>query len=305
MSQRGLRNLAASVRQRLFNLARERGEDFQLLLTRYAAERLLYRLSRSPYSGQFVLKGATLFTLWGGGLYRATRDLDLLGSGRSDLPRLEQIFRDLCKANVEDDGIRFAEDTVRAEEIRENQEYGGIRVVLAAHLGTARVQLQVDVGFGDVITPPPKDVEFPTILDFPAPRLKAYPRETVVAEKFQAIVMLGIANSRMRDFYDLWVLSMRFSFDGKILGKAIRKTFARRRTAVPAATPLALTAEFYNRPDKNTQWVAFLRRAALESDVTTLPQVAGSLEKFLMPPSLALSKSERFEMIWPPAGPWR
>jgi predicted nucleotidyltransferase component of viral defense system len=233
MSPRDIRNLAASVRQRLFNLAKQRGDDFQILLTRYAVERLLYRLSQSPHSSQFLLKGATLFTLWGGGPYRSTRDLDLLGSGDRSVQRLEGVFRDICAVQVEPDGLRFAAETVEGDEIREDLEYGGVRVILIANLERARIQIQVDIGFGDVVTPPPEDVEFPTILDFPAPHLRAYRRETVVAEKFQAMVMLGVANSRMRDFYDVWLLSRRFEFNGMPLSQAIKGTFARRRTPYP------------------------------------------------------------------------
>ncbi len=304
MSARDIRNLAASVRQRLFNLAIERRDDFQILLTRYALERLLYRLSQSPHSRYFLLKGANLFTLWGGGPYRPTRDLDLLGIGDSSVERLEQVFRDICMAQVEPDGLRFAPDTIKAEEIREDLEYGGVRLILTAHLEQARIQIQVDVGFGDAVTPPPEDVEFPTILEFPAPRLRAYRRETVVAEKFQAMVMLGIANSRMRDFYDVWLLSQRFEFGGKPLSDAIRDTFARRRTALPGQTPLALTQEFSGRGDKQAQWRAFILKSGATPDQALFPDVTVALNDFLMPPTLALLKTEEYAMHWRPGGPW-
>jgi len=305
MSPRDTRNLAASVRQRLFNLAKQRGDDFELLLTRYAIERLLYRLSQSPHSSQFLLKGATLFALWGGGPYRSTRDLDLLGSGESSVQRLEQVFRDICTVQVEPDGLRFAAGTVEGNEIREDLDYGGVRIILIAHLEQARIQIQVDIGFGDAVTPPPEDVEFPTILEFPAPHLRAYRRETVVAEKFQAMVMLGIANSRMRDFYDLWFLSRRFEFSGLLLSQAIKGTFTRRRTAVPTQTPPALTPEFSASPDKLAQWKAFVRKAGLASDQTAFPEVTVALNEFLMPPTLALIRSLKPAMRWPPGGPWR
>ena len=305
MKRAGLRNLAASVNQRLHNEAKKRGEDFQLVLTRFAIERLLYRISRSPHADQFILKGALLFQLWGGGPYRATRDLDLLGRGANDIPRLAQIFRDLCAVKVEDDGIVFLPDTVRGEDIRQNQEYRGVRITLQARVAQARPDIQVDIGFGDVVTPSPQTVDFPTILDLPAPRLKAYPRETVIAEKFQAMVMLGVANSRMRDFYDVWILAKRFPFEGKVLGKAIRETFTRRKTPLPKTTPVAFTPEFYNHADKRKLWDAFLATRGAGEETGGLAEVAVAITEFLLPPTLAASAGKLFDLIWPPSGPWR
>ena len=206
-------NLAASVRQRLLNRARERSEDFNHLLTRYANERLLFRLAESAHRDEFVLKGATLFELWHDAVYRATRDVDLLGFGEPAVERVQAVFRELCAVDVEPDGLRFLEGSVRAERIRDAQEYGGVRVRLTADLDGARIALQVDIGFGDIVTPGVVEAEFPTLLDFPAPRLRTYPRETVVAEKFEAVVRLGIANTRMKDFYDLWAMATTFAFD--------------------------------------------------------------------------------------------
>ena len=251
------------------------------------------------------MKGATLFALWGGGPYRSTRDLDLLGRDESSVQRLEQVFRDICTVQVEPDGLRFAAETVEGNEIREDLDYGGVRIILIAHLEQARIQIQVDIGFGDAVTPPPEDVEFPTILEFPAPHLRAYRRETVVAEKFQAMVMLGIANSRMRDFYDIWFLSRRFEFSGLLLSQAIKGTFTRRRTALPTQAPLALTPEFSASPDKQAQWKAFVGKAGLTSDRIAFPEVTVALNEFLMPPTLALIRSLKPAMRWPPGGPWR
>jgi hypothetical protein len=179
-----------------------------------------------------------------------------------------------------------------------------VRIILIAHLEQARIQIQVDIGFGDAVTPPPEDVEFPTILGFPAPHLRAYRRETVVAEKFQAMVMLGIANSRMRDFYDIWFLSRRFEFSGMFLSQAIHGTFTRRRTALPTQTPLALTAEFSANPDKQAQWRAFVAKAGLTLDQTAFPEVTVALNEFLMPPTLALIRGLKPAMRWLPGGPW-
>ena len=266
MNSRQPRNLAASVRQRLLNLAKERQEDFQLVLTRYGLERTMYRLSRSKHRSQFVLKGALLFSLWSDVPHRATRDLDLLGRGASDIPRLGNIFREIIATEVEEDGLEFHQESVRGERIREDQEYAGVRIHFEANLAAARIFIQVDIGFGDAVIPDAEEMEYPTLLDFPKPRLLVYPREAVIAEKFQAMTMLGIANSRMKDFYDIWVLSRKFGFQGKALGEAIKATFARRETPLPTESPLALTQEFCDDQGKQAQWRAFINRAKLESE---------------------------------------
>ena len=260
MSKDRPRNMAASVRARLTDLARKQGEDLQLVLTLYAIERLLYRLSHTGHAAEFVLKGAMLFRLWADRPHRPTRDLDLLGRGDPSVDRLAAVFWAVCGAVVVDDGLRFDPATVTAGTIKEGQEYEGVRVGCLATLGQARIDLQVDVGFGDAVTPGPVTVQYPGLLDLPVPELAAYPRETVVAEKFQAMVMLGIANSRMKDFFDLWVLARSFAFAGPVLADAIRATFARRKTPVPAAPPLALTSEFGTDKAKVTQWKAFLKK---------------------------------------------
>ena len=197
------RNLAASVRQRLLNIAKRNGEAFDLVLTRYALERLLYRLGNSRYHNQFLLKGAMLFAVRGGAPHRPTRDLDLLGFGPNDLPQVQAVFQNICQVPVEPDGLKFLPDTVRVSEIREDQEYQGVRLPFDAKLENAIIPIQVDIGYGDAVTPAPQEISYPTLLEFPAPQLRAYPIYTVVAEKFQALVLLGIANSRMKDFYDI------------------------------------------------------------------------------------------------------
>jgi hypothetical protein len=226
-------NIVASVRQRLLNIIRETGEDPNLVWTRYATERLLYRLSVSEHASQFILKGALLFLVWTGQSYRPTVDVDLLGKGDDSSERLTSLFRDVCNLDVAPDGLVFDAKIVNAAPIREEQEYNGQRIKLTAYLGKARIPMQVDVGFGDVVTPKAKKVAYPTLLDFPAPKITACPRETVIAEKFQAMVMLGIANSRMKDFYDVYVLARDFSFDGAVLRRAVVATFDRRKTGIP------------------------------------------------------------------------
>ncbi len=299
------RNLVASVKQRLLTSARESGDAMQAVLTRYALERLLYRLGQSPFAGEFVVKGALLFALWTDESHRATRDLDLLGFGTADVARLVDIFRALCQVAVEDDGLAFLEDSVHGATIREDQEYGGIRLQLMTLLGKARIPLQVDVGFGDAITPAPTVSTFPTLLPLSAPRLRTYPRETVVAEKFQAMVALGLANTRMKDFFDLWTLAHRFAFDGPTLAAALRATFERRTTPLPATPPLALTAEFGGHPMKQAQWAGFLRKVRSASADLRLSDVTPLLADLLLPPAHALIAGEPFELRWQPDGPWQ
>jgi predicted nucleotidyltransferase component of viral defense system len=298
------RNVAASVRQRLLTLARAQGEDFQLVLTRYGLERLLYRVSESPHRKVFVLKGALLFRLWSNQLHRPTKDLDLLGYGKLSIERFEQIFREVCGQAVEDDGLRFDANSVHGERIREEQEYEGLRIHCVALLERARVPLQIDIGLGDVITPATVAVQFPTLLDFPAPVLRAYPRETVVAEKYQAMVVLGIANSRMKDFYDLWFLARQFVFTGPTLSAAIRATFERRKTALPAQPPLAWTLSFYDDATKKEQWQGFVRKSKLPVGSVGLAEITAVLSAFLLPPTTALLAGEPFDQSWPAGGPW-
>jgi len=252
-------DLAASVRERLRQLAEGRGQELQLVLTRYGVERLLYRLSRIPAAERFILKGAVLFYIWEGEIPRPTRDVDFLGYGDASPTAVAAVFRDVCGATVEPDGLSFMSSTVRAAQIRDRQEYGGVRVSLTAMLGRARVPLQIDVGFGDAVTPRAEVTTFPALLDFPAPRVRAYPTASVVAEKFQAMVALGIANTRMKDFYDLYRLSETQDFDGETLAAAIRATFDRRATAIPTELPLALGDAFARDAEKQAQWNAFLR----------------------------------------------
>ncbi len=298
--------MAASVRDRLLALARDRGENFQLLLTQYGLERLLYRLSQSAYRDRFILKGAMLFVLWGDQPHRPTRDVDFLASGDSSEAGLQSIFRELCNVIVEDDGLTLMADSVQVEVIRDETEYGGIRVRLFGDLAGARVPIQADIGFGDAVTPEAKEIEYPTLLgSSEAPRLRAYPRETVVAEKYQALVNLGMANSRMKDFYDLWVIAREFDFDGETLSEAICNTFSRRQTQLPGHTPSGLSAEFHEDTQKNNQWKAFLRKGALTANPPSLTEVCGLLERFLLPPTRAVIKENKFGEKWKPGGPWR
>ena len=253
----------ASIRQRLLDRARTREEDFQLVLDRFAIERLLYRLSISQYRDQFLLKGAMLFALWFDQPHRPTRDADFLGFGDPDPERLAGIVRELCAIPF-DDGLQFDVTSIAVDTIREEASYGGLRLRLQALLGGARCHVQWDVGFGDAVTPAPQEADYPVLLgEFPAVRLRVYPRETVFAEKLEAIASLGIANSRMKDYFDLLALVREGTMEGETLAAAIRATFARRDTALPDDVPFGLSDEFSTDAQKLEQWQAFLRRNRL------------------------------------------
>lgn len=298
------KDIGASVRARLLRLARERGEDFQLVLTRYANERLLFRLAASASGHRFVLKGAALFTLWTGKPHRATRDLDLLGLGDPSEDNIRGVFTEILAIDVPDDGVRFDVHSLVVGPIRESQQYGGVRVEFVARVTNAQVRLQVDIGFGDAVTPAASIVEFPPLLDFPAPRMLAYPRETVVAEKLEAMVQLGLANSRMKDFYDLVILARDFDFDGELLARAIRATFERRATPLPSTTPVAFTATFTQDTTKKTQWSGFVRKAGIR-DAGTLGETIAAVRAFTEPPLSAATNGNPVAMKWQAGGTWR
>ena len=276
-----LRNVGASVRARLQALAASKGQVFDILLTRYALERFLYRLSRSEFADRFVLKGAMLMTTWFDEPHRPTRDLDLLGFGDPAADPMLAVFRSICATPVEDDGIQFDIEGLRVEQIREEVAYGGLRLRTIATLAGARINVVIDIGFGDAVEPGLEEIDLPVLLELPSPRLRAYPRETVIAEKFQAMVLLGRANSRMKDFYDIWILSKTYSFDDDRLSRAIAATFARRDTDLPVATPDALTASFAADPGKQQQWTAFIRN--LNTAPVSLESTLRDLADFLMP----------------------
>jgi predicted nucleotidyltransferase component of viral defense system len=298
------KNVAASVRERLANIAKQGGESLQYILTRYAAERLLYRLSQSRHQANFILKGAMLFQVWRKSTHRTTRDLDLLGKGAPTIERLVDVFRDVASVEVDDDGLSFPTDAIQGEQIKEEDEYQGIRIRGLARLGNARIPLQIDIGFGDAVTPAPEEISYPTLLDNSAPQLLAYNRETVVAEKFQAMVQLGMTNSRMKDFFDIWCLAQDFAFEGQMLAAAIQATFQRRDTDLPDDLPVALSDEFALDNTKQTQWNAFLKKASVNERVE-LADALALLREFLLPPARALVKRMPFARRWNPCGPWR
>lgn len=298
------KNVGASVRQRLLNIARDSGSDFAVTLSNYALERLLYRLSCSSHSDRFVLKGAMLFRKWSDQPHRATRDMDLLAFGSPAAEDVTRLIRDICSTSVDDDGVEFLPHTLRTEEIREAQEYDGIRVKLTAIIAGAHVPLQIDIGFGDAVVPEPQELVYPTLLEFPAPTIRAYSRESVIAEKLHAMVSLGIANSRMKDFFDIYTLATTSEFMGEAICAAIRATFERRSTAIPSDTPVALTPEFSTDRIKVSQWQAFTMGGSVKGVGVDLAAVVELLCLFLLQPLTSLSRGESLAGNWLPAGHW-
>ncbi len=303
MSSKPVKNLAASVRQRLTNLARNSQRPFQEVLQHYAMERFLYRLSQSKYAEKFILKGALMFTAWGGPASRPTKDIDLLGRTENTIHATMVVMKDICNLTVKPDGLEFDGGSVRGEIIKEDADYSGVRVTFNVTLQTARVAMQIDIGFGDVVTPIATLTTYPTMLEFPSPHLLGYPRETVVAEKLEAMVKLGMLNSRMKDFYDLWRLSMQANFDGPTLVEAIQKTFAQRKTDIPK-TITALTPAFGSDRDKQRQWQGFLKKSLLTDAPTTLQVVMNDLSLFLMPAIAAIGKQGELNKQWTASGNW-
>ena len=300
---KGNTNLAASVHQRLLNKARESSRPFNEILQYFAIERFIYRLSKSLHADQFILKGALMFSAWCGPASRPTMDIDLLGKIDNQLNTITTVMKDACLTDVEPDGISFNADTVEAVRITEDAEYEGVRVRVLGSLGKARISIQIDIGFGDVIVPDAGTVSYPAILDFPAPVLKGYTMESTIAEKFQSMVKLGVLNSRMKDFYDIWFLSRTFDFKGEILAEAIEKTFEKRSTPVNLEAAL-FDPSFGVDRDKNVQWRGFIRKAKLVGAPDTFEEIVAAVRLFLEPLARAIAEQKAFNSIWTASGPW-
>lgn len=297
-------DLARSVHVRLIRHAKALNVDPNFVLARYAMERLLYRLSRSPYADRFVLKGGLLLFVWLGETIRPTRDVDLLGFGELSADALTTLFAEVCEVDVEPDGLTFDADSIRVGAIRTENPYGGQRATLRARLGPARLRVQVDVGIGDAVVPEPQWLVYPSLLDFPRPRLRAYRAETSIAEKVHAMVVLGSKNSRLRDFFDVHALAAGMSFEGVSLSCAMGAVFERRGTPIPTSLPLALTQAFVEVEDKRAQWAGFLRRSRLTQAPVDFAVVVAEIADFIAPVFDALACGEELLQMWPPAGPW-
>jgi predicted nucleotidyltransferase component of viral defense system len=300
----GKRNLAASVSARLLNRAKETGDDYQTLLTNYCFERLLYRVGESELRDRFVLKGAMLLRLWSQQPYRATRDLDFLRRGDGSFEAIERDIRTICSTAVEPDAVVFDTESIHVEAIRAEDEYVGRRAKLLARCGTARLPLQIDLGVGDSVWPPPKRRTYPVLLDAPPPRVLVYPREVVVAEKFEAMVMHGDRNSRIKDFFDLHYLASSFEFNRTTLLESVRRTFAKRGTPIPVTEPIGLTPAYWENPSRPAQIRAFAQRAGLTIPETFANDCTRLLGAFLLPILDDLRRGEWRQGTWIPGGPW-
>ena len=292
MTKRAPTNLPASVHQLLLNKARQTHRPFNELLQYYAMERFLYRLSKSPHAARFILKGALMFTAWKLESYRPTKDIDLLGKTANQVESVVAIAREICAQPVAPDGLVFNPATVKGARIAEDANYEGVRIRFQANLGTAGVTLQLDIGFGDVTVPGPQPIEYPTLLDFEAPRLHGYSKESMVAEKFESLVTRGILNSRMKDYFDIWTLSRQFDFDGQTLGNAIAKTFSNRGTKI-VPQPVGLTPKFADDPTKKSQWRGFIRKGRLDAS-PELGEVIIAIANFVGPLVTALNAGKSF-----------
>lgn len=302
-SERG-KNTAASIRARLLALAQSKGEDYQRVLGRYAVERFLYRLGQSPYRDKFALKGATLFTLWTGHTHRPTKDLDLRARGSSSaIVEVETTIRAICQIQ-DDDGILFENESVGGARIKEEDEYDGVRIKLLAELAGARIPMQIDIGFGDAVYPEPELASFPVLLPMEAPLIRAYPRESAVAEKFHAMVVLDIRNSRMKDFYDVWLMASTWTFEMASLRSAILASFERRGSPIPETIPFALTQAFLIDPQKKLQWNAFVSRLNPGDRAPSLEEVGALLRSFLLPCISGKSPTQGKTPLWTPSLNW-
>ena len=296
------RDISASVRQRLLNRARAEGRPFQELLQYFAMERFLYRLAKSAFVDHFVLKGALLLTAWKAPVTRPTMDIDLAGRTSNEPVHVHSVIAELCQLVTDPDGVEFDPASIEVERIQEDAEYEGVRVRFHGTLAKARIPMQLDIGFGDVIVPKPFEVEYPAMLEFPPPVLLAYPKETVVAEKLEALTALGMLNSRIKDYYDVALLARLYPFDGALLVEAVHSTFRHRRTIVEAK-PIGLSEAFTSDPARAAQWRAFVRRSRLDAG-WQLEKIVQQVNLFVEGPLAAVAENRPFVLQWRPGGPW-
>lgn len=297
------RNLPASVRGRLENLARETSRPLQELMQYFVMERFLFRLSKSRYADRFVLKGALMFTFWGMPQSRATRDIDLLARTNNSVETMSKIITEVCQHPVKPDGVEFISDSIKGVTIKEDAAYSGVRVTFVSKIQNARLPMQIDIGFGDVIHPAAISIMYPTMLDFESPRLVGYPKETVIAEKFEAMVKLAQINSRMKDFFDVHLLARQFEFDAAVLSLAIQKTFANRGTRIEAK-PLVFSPSFLEDASKQAQWTAFVRTSKLAGTPESFSAVVDDIRDFLEPLTVAIAANQSFTARWNPGSSW-
>lgn len=303
--KKDIKNVQASIRAKLQNKAKEANRPFSEILQYYGMERFLYRFSRSKYANKFILKGALMFTVWQVPERRTTLDIDFSTHYDNQTATIEKVIREVCKVSVSQDGLVFDLQTVKGQKIKEDADYEGVRVKFRGFLERSRIPMQIDVAFGDVIYPKPKTIDYPVILDFPKPHLKGYPAESVVSEKFEAMVKLGLLNSRMKDFYDIWLMMCQFDFDGLRLVEALKRTFKHRKTSLPQRKPLFAEEIYDVKSDRQTLWRAFLKKGDIKHAPGKLRSAASGIEKFLIKPLYAIKKDQGFDKEWKASGSWK
>lgn len=298
-------NMPASVRAKLQNKAKEANRPFAEMLQYYAMERFLYRFSKSQYTHHFILKGALMFTAWNIPQRRTTLDIDFLARFDNQIGSIEKVIKDICKVKVVSDGLIYEPETVKGMRIKEDADYEGVRVKFVGFLERARIPMQMDIGFGDIVYPRPKIFDYPVILDLPKPHLKGYPLESVVSEKFEAMVKLGLLNSRMKDFFDIWLMMRQFDFDGLNLTEALKRTFEHRKTELPQKRPLFAEEIYDDKSDRQILWMAFLRKNDIKHVPDKLSATAKAIEKFLTKPLDAIHRGLEFKKAWRASGSWK
>ena len=303
--KKDIKNVQASIRARLQNKAKETNRPFSEVLQYYGMERFLYRFSRSQYADKFILKGALMFTVWRVPERRTTLDIDFLARFDNQIASIEKVIKAICKIPVVSDGLAFDPETIKGQRIKEDADYEGVRVKFRGFLERSRIPMQVDVGFGDAIYPKPKVIDYPVILDLPKPHLKGYPAESVVSEKFEAMVKLGLLNSRMKDFYDIWLMMRQFDFSGLNLVEALKRTFEHRKTDLPEDQPLFAEEIYDEKSDRQTLWKAFLKKGDIKHAPEKLQATAREIEEFLTKPLDAINKEQGFNLEWKAPGPWK
>lgn len=298
-------NMQASVRAQLQNKAKEANRPFAEMLQYYSMERFLYRLGKSQYASHFILKGALMFTAWNIPQRRTTLDIDFLARFDNQVDSIEKAIKDICKIKVVPDGLIYDTETVKGIRIKEDADYEGVRVKFVGFLERARIPMQMDIGFGDIVYPRPKIFDYPVILDLPKPHLKGYPLESVVSEKFEAMVKLGLLNSRMKDFFDIWLMMRQFDFNGLNLTEALKRTFQHRKTDLPQKRPLFAEEIYDDKSDRQILWTAFLKKGDIKLAPDKLSATAKAIEKFLIKPLDAIHRGLEFKKSWKASGTWK
>jgi len=303
--KKDIKNLQASIWDLLQNKAQKANCPFSEILQYYGMERFLYRFSRSKYADNFILKGALMFTVWQIPERRTTLDIDFLARYDNQIATIEKVIKDICGVAVTPDGLVFDSKTVKGQKIKEDADYEGVRIKLTGFLERSRIPMQIDIGFGDVIYPKSKVIDYPVILDFPKPHLKGYPAESVISEKFEAMIRLGLLNSRMKDFYDIWIMIHQFDFNGAQLSEALKRTFKHRKTPLPQESPLFAEEIYDEKSDRQTLWKAFLKKGDIKNAPEKLVTTANEIEKFLIKPLTAIKKKGEFNKVWKAHSSWK